>query len=775
MENLEGRTLGHYRIVEKIGQGGMGVVYRAHDERLDRDVAVKVLPEEVAHDPDRVERFEREAKAVAQLDHANILAIHDFGTKDGFTYSVTELLEGENLRQRIPLGGIGWQKTAEIAASVADGLAAAHSKGIIHRDLKPENIYLCADGRVKILDFGLVQIKLGVESEAETASIDSAGTTPGTVMGTLGYMSPEQVRGEDTDGRSDIFALGCVMYEMLTGQMAFAGDTSPEILAAILKAEPQDLSASGIILPIEASRTVRRCLEKSPDARFQSASDLAYNLRSITSEHVIPSGTAPQPAPNKKRRFAAVVLAAATLAIITGVTAFFTFLGDSPALVSNGLPRVAVLPFENLGPADDEYFADGMTEEVRGKLAGLAGLEVIARDSSDFYRDTGKTSIRSRTSSALATSSRPPSAGSVPATVRAESGSAPSWSRSNRARRRSPCGTTPSTPLSRTSSRSRRTSRRGSSARLVSRSAPRIGEPQTASDRQPRGLRGLYGSGTDLAGGVGRFAGADPRMEELYRQAVDLDPDFALAWAGLSMTQSRLFRLFKGTQEQADAAQNSAERALELDPALPDARLAMSRYFNEVRQDATGAWEQLEIGLRDSPNHSDLIREQARLSRFDRARWKPWAFSSDRRPSTRCPLALPPISVGTFCTCGASTMRRRPWIGRCRSPPENMRAIRHRAMVMLARGDLDGARAFFGTHQNRSTWTSSLLIWRSSTTCSGYSTTTGSCGSSNSISSRSQATRSTGTSPSHTHITFEATAKSRLHSQNGRGWNSPRN
>jgi serine/threonine protein kinase len=223
MENLEGRTLGHYRIVEKIGQGGMGVVYRAHDERLDRDVAVKVLPEEVAQDPDRVERFEREAKAVAQLDHPNILAIHDFGTKDGLTYSVTELLEGENLRDRIPIGGIGWPKTAEIAAAVADGLAAAHSKGIIHRDLKPENIYLCADGRVKILDFGLVLVKPAVEPEADTATMEPGGTTPGTVMGTLGYMSPEQVRGEDTDGRSDIFALGCVLYEMVSGRRAFAG------------------------------------------------------------------------------------------------------------------------------------------------------------------------------------------------------------------------------------------------------------------------------------------------------------------------------------------------------------------------------------------------------------------------------------------------------------------------------------------------------------------------------------------------------------------------
>jgi len=211
MSDLIGRTLGHYRVVEKIGAGGMGEVYRAHDERLDREVAIKVLPEGVAQDPDRLARFEREAKAVAKLDHPNILAIHDFGTEDGVTYAVMELLEGENLRERIPSGGLGWQRASDIGAAVADGLAAAHGKGIVHRDLKPENIFLTSDGRVKILDFGLAQIKMPVEEDAETATLTPAGTVPGTVMGTLGYMSPEQLRGEPADGRSDIFALGSVL------------------------------------------------------------------------------------------------------------------------------------------------------------------------------------------------------------------------------------------------------------------------------------------------------------------------------------------------------------------------------------------------------------------------------------------------------------------------------------------------------------------------------------------------------------------------------------
>jgi len=281
MQDLIGTTLGHYRIVEQIGAGGMGVIYRAHDDRLDRDVAIKVLHESVARDADRLARFEREAKAVAKLDHPNILAIHELGTLQGSPFIVTELLDGQNLRQSIPTTGMLWQKVVEMGAAIADGLAAAHAKGIVHRDLKPENVFVTSDGRVKVLDFGLAQIKEPVEEEAETATMTPAGTAAGTVMGTMGYMSPEQLRGEPSDARSDIFALGCVLYEMLSGRTAFLRNSTAETTAAILKEEPASLSDSGTTLPTELDRAIRRCLEKSPEARFQSASDLAYNLRSI--------------------------------------------------------------------------------------------------------------------------------------------------------------------------------------------------------------------------------------------------------------------------------------------------------------------------------------------------------------------------------------------------------------------------------------------------------------------------------------------------------------
>jgi tetratricopeptide (TPR) repeat protein len=349
MRDLIGRTLGHYRIVEKIGAGGMGEVFRAHDERLDRDVAIKVLPAEVAQTRDRLDRFEREARAVAKLDHPNILAIHDFGTDQGVTYAVTELLDGQNLRQSIPASGMPWQKAVEIGAAIADGLAAAHGKGIVHRDLKPENIFLTADGRIKILDFGLAQVKVPVEEEAETATLTPAGTIPGTVMGTMGYMSPEQLRGQTVDARSDIFALGCVLYEMLGGVAAFRRGTTAEISAAILKEDPRALTDSGILLPSELDRTVRRCLEKSAEARFQSASDLAYNLRANSTA---PAPVATRDVPHAGDRRKAIAGTAIGFVIVIAVV--LTVILSGPLRRQPAAPqpefspnRVAVVQMEN--------------------------------------------------------------------------------------------------------------------------------------------------------------------------------------------------------------------------------------------------------------------------------------------------------------------------------------------------------------------------------------------------------------------------------------------
>ena len=280
-----GTRLGPYEIVSPLGAGGMGEVYRARDTRLGREVAVKVLPANRAQDPDALARLEREAQAVAALSHPNILAIHDLGTDQGVFFVVTELLEGETLRNRLASSTLPWRKAVEIGAAIADGLAGAHLKGVVHRDLKPDNIFITRDGRVKILDFGLARLAPVISQQDQTsAPTTPPQTEPGILMGTVGYMSPEQARGSSADTRSDVFSLGCVLYEMLTGRRAFSRPTAPETLTAILNEDPPDVSESGKQVPAGLSRLLRRCLEKNPEERLQAARDLAFDLRSILSD-----------------------------------------------------------------------------------------------------------------------------------------------------------------------------------------------------------------------------------------------------------------------------------------------------------------------------------------------------------------------------------------------------------------------------------------------------------------------------------------------------------
>jgi serine/threonine protein kinase/tetratricopeptide (TPR) repeat protein len=360
MRDLIGRTLGHYRIVEKIGAGGMGVVYLARDERLDRDVAIKVLPEEVAADADRLE--------------------------DGVAYAVMELLEGEALRELISKDGITTGKAVEYARAIADGLAAAHDKGIVHRDLKPENVFLTTDGRIKILDFGLAKLKLpeaDLTTETPTATLDTAA---GGLIGTVPYMAPEQVQGQPTDQRSDIFALGVVLYEMLTGDRPFGGSTTVETAAAILKEDPEPISVAAPAVSPALGSVVSKCLEKRPEDRFSSAHDLALTLGAVDSVVWSP--------PTKDRSLirkswphmlAVVIAAVIALFFIFPPEGPFERLAEQPAEVS--VPRIVVLPFENLGSPDAEYFADGITEEITSRLAAVSGLQVISRTSAMHYKD----------------------------------------------------------------------------------------------------------------------------------------------------------------------------------------------------------------------------------------------------------------------------------------------------------------------------------------------------------------------------------------------------
>jgi eukaryotic-like serine/threonine-protein kinase len=286
-----GTKLGPYEILAPIGAGGMGEVYRAKDTRLGREVAVKILPPAFALDPERLRRFTSEAQAVAALNHPNILAIHDIGNEAGSQYLVMEFLDGESLRERLQAGALSIRKATEYAEQIAKGLAAAHDKGIVHRDLKPENIFITRDGHVKILDFGLAKLTAAEPKDANETLTRASATQPGVVLGTVGYMSPEQVRGQAADQRSDLFSFGAILYEMLSGKRAFTGDSSVEVMSAILKEEPPPLTETLRTIPPALDRIVHHCLEKNPAERFQSARDVAFNIASLSDISSTSSGT----------------------------------------------------------------------------------------------------------------------------------------------------------------------------------------------------------------------------------------------------------------------------------------------------------------------------------------------------------------------------------------------------------------------------------------------------------------------------------------------------
>ena len=314
-----GSKVGPYEILSLLGAGGMGEVYRGRDGALGRDVAVKVLPPAFSSDADRLRRFKQEEQAAASLNHPNILTIYHIGEQDGAPYIVSELLEGESLRQRLQAGGLPVRKTIDYGIQVARGLAAAHDKGIVHRDLKPENIFLTKDGRAKILDFGLAKL---TRPEHDGSSPDSQTLTgrsePGFVLGTAGYMSPEQVRGQIASPASDLFSFGAVLYEALTGRRAFRGDTAADTMSAILKEDPPEALESNRQIPPGLDRIVRHCLEKNPEERFQSARDVAFYLEALSST----STSASLPAPAESRSVSKWAIYAG---ITLGLAAAFAF------------------------------------------------------------------------------------------------------------------------------------------------------------------------------------------------------------------------------------------------------------------------------------------------------------------------------------------------------------------------------------------------------------------------------------------------------------------
>ena len=361
--SLAGTRLGPYELLGLIGAGGMGQVYRARDPRLDRHVAIKVLPDNFAEDAERRARFEREARVVAALSHPNILAIHDTGLQDGRIYVVTELLEGETVRDALHAGRLPIRKAIDIAVQVAHGLAAAHDKGIVHRDLKPENVFLLDDGQVKILDFGLAHYTLPSSGATETIS---ALTDPGLVMGTVGYMSPEQVRGLAVDARTDLFALGAVLYEMLSGRRAFAGMTPADTMSAIVRDDPSDLSAIRTDLAPSLGQIVRHCLEKNPAERFQTARDVAFALEALSGSSRHGRLAADEEVTRGRKMW---VAAAVVGAIALAATGYVTGRASRPTR-SAGPVRFEARTFDSQAIYNARFAPDGRTIVFSSALEG---------------------------------------------------------------------------------------------------------------------------------------------------------------------------------------------------------------------------------------------------------------------------------------------------------------------------------------------------------------------------------------------------------------------
>ena len=360
MRLAPGTPVGVYEIRSPLGHGGMGEVYRAHDSRLGRDVAIKVLSSEASVDSERLRRFEQEARAAASLNHPNILTVHEIGMHDGQPYVVSELLEGQTIRSILLAGALPVKKAADYAVQIAMGLAAAHDKGIVHRDVKPENLLVTADGRLKILDFGLAKLtEPAAALNATTQETWLLKTVSGVVFGTAGYMSPEQVRGQPVDHRTDIFAFGCVLYEMLSGRRAFKGNTAAETMSAILNEEPEPPSSSNASVPRVLDRITQRCLEKQPGLRFQSAKDIGFAIDAVSGLSGGDPASASTPAlaaPDKGRRWMGVLATSAVALLALGAA-----VGRFSFSSSSSSPRVTRLTFERGTVSSARFAADGKT------------------------------------------------------------------------------------------------------------------------------------------------------------------------------------------------------------------------------------------------------------------------------------------------------------------------------------------------------------------------------------------------------------------------------
>ena len=636
MDLAPGTKLAHYRVLAALGQGGMGQVFSARDTKLGREVALKLLPAELSTDTKRLRRLEQEARTLARLNHPNIVTIYSVEESCGHRFITMEKIAGKTLDAHIGASGLPIKKLLALAAPLTAAVAAAHEQGIVHRDLKPANVMITDGGVVKVLDFGLAKFHDGLVGAEQGASDPSeqtmtatalplSNTEAGTVMGTAPYMSPEQARGEAVDHRSDIFSLGVLLYQMATGRLPFTGKTAADTVSSILCDTPISVTELKPNLPNHLGRIVRRCLEKDPKTRLQSASDLSQDLLGLQDEL---SGAIPTARPTRSMR--PIVIGAAALVAALAFVALWQFgwltrtSGEgAAALATEGVRNemIVVFPFENLGPAEDTYFAAGIAEEIGSRLAGVASLGVISRASATQYDRTGKT---------MTTIGKDLGVDYVlDGTVRWDrSGSGPSRVR-----------ITPQ--LIRVGDDQQMWSARfDDTLEEIFAVQSRIAEavlnelnfqlqaPEQAAraDRPTDNLEAYQAYLRALEMRSTGIYSPQHRQETIARleHVVQLDPGFALAWALLSDEQSYYYHLrFDTTQERIDAAKHAVDRALRVSPDLPEAHRSLGLYHYRCHRDYERALAEFAVAARGLPNDPELLSAvgavRRRLGEFELA------------------------------------------------------------------------------------------------------------------------------------------------------------
>jgi eukaryotic-like serine/threonine-protein kinase len=632
-----GHRLGPYAIEAPLGAGGMGEVYRARDVRLDRTVAVKILPPELAVDERYRQRFEREARAASALSHPHIAHVYDVGEQDGTHFIAMEHVEGENLRQLVTRGPLDVDRVVELGAQIASALEEAHARGVVHRDVKSANAVVTPKGQVKVLDFGLARRERDGASPLDSEQVTEARTQAGVVVGTVPYMSPEQALGKELDARTDLFSLGVVLYELATGRLPFVGDTATQTIDQICHATPVELGASRKDVPAELERIVRKCLEKDRDRRYASARDLLVDLRNLQRDRA--SGTGPVVAAPRRDSRRLVVLAAAALLAAVAVGAGLLLRAGARG---PGVGSVAVLPFENAtGDPANEYLGDGISESLINRLSTLPGLRVISRRSAFAFKGKplGPAEIgRKLGVDALLLGSLAQRGASL--AISAELVSVRDdrqlWGERY---------TRPADDVLKVEGEIAATIARTLRRALSGEEQQRLARGATA---DPEAYR-LYLKGRDHVAGT--VVEMDKSVDYL-QQAVARAPDFALAHASLAEAYTRqAFLRGSGRAEPASKARAAVSRALELDPDLAEARAALGSVLFYFEWDWAGAEAEFQRALALNPGSRTVQEEYGNfLSAMGRL--------DEGLARSREAALLDPLSVGPVHDIGINFMAR---------------------------------------------------------------------------------------------------------------------